>query len=392
MPENFEMKGFTFHSAIRIIGGLILVALITYGAHHCFELYQKYMMVETAENIDSKNRKEIDKKFPEAVLPNAVKPGYMGPKDGIERYLGEDEKKVSINKILHEKLFFTKALTDPINNELNETFFGWQTNDLLNQYLSFISTDNDENYQLGILDATRHYAKILKEKLSRSKERPEYNNELVKAYDSFSVDETRYIGPSAEYKYNQAIEAVKRYSLNVKKGDADFHITSENLAVLINTSIYLINKCEPLLKTGKGENEISSFQADNNFYFSQGVAKVISPVLKSIERDFSDALTIVGESGNLIKAYERLDLALNMDPFMITEGSLDGVLANHRSNLAIQLSYAKQSLTKFYKSVEKKLIIDEKKEKEKKFSEIKDEKTIEKKSIDEKEVLEKKVD
>lgn len=369
---NNELKGFSPHIVLRVIGGIIIVSLLTYGAHWCFGLYHKYMMVETAENINSKKRDEIDRKFPKIVLPNAVKSGFLGPKDGVERYLGEDPKKVAINKTFHGKLVITKALVEAISYELEETLFGWRTNDLINSYLSFIASDNDLNFQLGILNATRIYTKILNEKLSRSKDNPKYNQELKNAYDAFMVDETRYIGPSAEYKYNKGIGSIKAYGESVAKGEANFYITPENLAVLINSSIYLINECETLLKnSGKANESISTFQADNHFYYSKGVIKVVSAVLKGMEIDFNDAIVLTGSGGELKKAYETLDIALTMDPFMVTEGSLDGFFANHRSNLGNQLTYAKDSLNKLNKTVENRLIFaDEKKESEKKKKEI----------------------
>jgi hypothetical protein len=361
---NNELKGFSPHIVLRVIGGIIIVSLLTYGAHWCFGLYHKYMMVETAENINSKKRDEIDRKFPNIVLPNAVKSGFLGPKDGVERYLGGDPKKVAINKTFHGKLVITKALVEPISYELEETLFGWRTNDLINSYLSFIAADNDLNFQLGILNATRIYTKILNEKLSRSKDNPKYNQELKNAYDAFMVDETRYIGPSAEYKYNKGIGSIKAYGERVAKGEANFYITPENLAVLINSSIYLINECEGLLKnSGKANESISTFQADNHFYYSKGVIKVVLAVLKGMEIDFNDAIVLTGSGGELKKAYETLDIALTMDPFIVTEGSLDGFFANHRSNLGNQLTYAKDSLNKLNKNVEKRLIFaDEKKE------------------------------
>lgn len=372
-----EIKSFSPHIVLRIIGGIIVVCLLTYGAHWCFEKYHKYMMVDTAENIDSKKRDEIDRKFPKVVLPNAVKPGFLGPKDGIERYLGEKPKKIAINRTFHGKLQITKSLVDPIAYELGDTFFGWRTNDLINRYLSIIASDNDLNFQLGILNATRIYTKVLNEKISRNSDSSKYDEDLKKAYDAFMVDETRYIGPSAEFKYNKGIEAIRKYAENVRNGEAGFYITPENLTVLINSSIYLINECEALLKTGDKDNKsISTFQADNHFYYSKGVIKVVSSVLKGVKVDFNDAIALSGAAGDLKKAYEVLDLALTMDPFMVTEGSLDGIFANHRSNLGNQLSYSKGFLNKLNNSIKSRLLFVDKKSESKKVKDEKLKKTI----------------
>jgi hypothetical protein len=65
------------------------------------------------------------------------------------------------------------------------------------------------------------------------------------------------------------------------------------------------------------------------------------PVLEAISVDFASTLENRRGTDVLRHAIEALHHAIEIDPIVITNSSLDGILANHRANLAAPISHAR---------------------------------------------------
>ncbi|MBC2713957.1 MAG: DUF2333 family protein [Desulfobacteraceae bacterium] len=233
---------------------------------------------------------------------------------------------------------FVEALTASMDYELNERFWGWRPNDLIK------FTDNVNEYQLGVLEVTRRTTTRLTENISRTGSTAVINKHLERAMNSLMIRADRYLFPSAENQYRQAIENLNRYKEQLIRNEASFYTRTDNLIPLLQSLVELVGSCdEKLVKRTEDNGEpVSTFAADNYYYYSKGVASALLPILHAIEYDFSQVLETRSGSEILHHAIESCHHAAEMKPWLfVTEGNLNGIIANHRANMATAISHAR---------------------------------------------------
>jgi len=233
---------------------------------------------------------------------------------------------------------FTDALIQPINHEVNERFWGWRPNDILN------FTDNVNEMQLGILEVTRRATVALTEKISRAGSASSINPHLENAMNGFMINANSYWMPSAEAKYNEAIDELKKYRQQLVNDQAPFYTRSDSLIPLLQTLEELLGSCDENLVKQKEDNgePVSTFQADNYFYYAKGVAKAMTIILHAVDEEFSGLLETRGTKDIMHHAIESAHHAAEIKPWlMVTEAGYNGILANHRANMAAHISHAR---------------------------------------------------
>ena len=237
---------------------------------------------------------------------------------------------------------FVEATIKPLSYELNDRFWGWRVNDILD------FTDNVNNFQLGVLEVTRRTAVVLTERISRTGTTAAFDRNLERAMNWFMIKSDRYWFPSPESKYKAGLDELKKYKEKLEKGEANFHTRTDNLIPLLMAYEDLLGSCEEnLVKTKEDDgSSVSFFKADDYFFYAQGVASSMHSVLEAVLEDF--LITVESRRGAevLHHAIESCHHAAEIDPLMITNSSLSGILANHRANLAAPMSHAR-----FYISV-----------------------------------------
>ncbi|MFW5901872.1 MAG: DUF2333 family protein [Thermodesulfobacteriota bacterium] len=236
---------------------------------------------------------------------------------------------------------FVNALIKPINHEVNERFWGWRPNDILN------FTDNVNEMQLGTLELTRRTTVALTEKISRAGSASALNPHLENAMNGFMISARSYWMPSAESKYNEAIKDLKKYRQQLVNGQASFYTRSDSLIPLLQTLEELLGSCDENLVKQKEDNgePVSTFQADNYFYYAKGVAHSMTVILKAVDKEFAKLLEVRGARDIMHHAIESAHHAAQIEPWiMVTEASLNGILANHRANMAAHISHTRYYL------------------------------------------------
>ncbi len=236
---------------------------------------------------------------------------------------------------------FVDSLIKPINHELNERFWGWRPNDIIN------ITDNVNEMQLGTLEVTRRTAVALTEKISRTGSASSLNPHLENAMNFFMINADSYWMPSAEGKYNDAIAELKKYRKQLVNTQASFYTRSDSLIPLLQTLEDLLGSCdENLVKQKEDDGEpVSTFRADNYFYYAKGVARAMTMILHAVDVEFTGLLETRNSKDVLHHAIESAHHAAQLDPWlMVTEASLNGILANHRANMAAHISHARYYL------------------------------------------------
>ena len=232
---------------------------------------------------------------------------------------------------------FVEATIKPLNFELYERWWGWRPNDILD------FTDNVNNFQLGVLEVTRRTVVILAERISRTGTTAAFDNNLENAMNWFMIKPDRYWFPSPESKYKDGLKELKIYKGKLEKGEANFHTRTDNLIPLLMAYEDLLGSCEEnLVKEKEADGEpVSFFKSDGYFFYAKGVASAMGTILEAIMEDF--LITVESRRGAevLHHVIESCRHAAEIDPLMITNSTLSGILANHRANLAAPMSHAR---------------------------------------------------
>jgi len=232
---------------------------------------------------------------------------------------------------------FVNALIQPLRYELEERFWGWRPNDII-QF-----TDNVNNRQLGVLEVTRRSAVILAERVSRTGSTEAFDRNLENAMNWFMIKPEEYWFPSAESKYKDGLKELEKYFKKHEKRQATFYTRTDNLIPLLMVYEDLLGSCdENLVKSReKDGTPVSFFRADDYFYYAKGVADAMLILMEAIAVDFD--VTIESRRGSevLHHAIEMLKMATRIDPWIIFNNDLSGFFANHRANMAAPISHAR---------------------------------------------------
>ncbi|MFP4039518.1 MAG: DUF2333 family protein [Desulfosudaceae bacterium] len=234
-------------------------------------------------------------------------------------------------------LAFVNALIEPLDYELNKRFWGWRPNDLIE------FTDNVNNMQRGVLEVTRRATVRLAERISRTGSTDVLDPNLESAMNWFMVKSDSFWFPSAENKYNDGLDEIKQYRSRLINGQASFHKRADNLIPLIRAFADLLGSCdENLVKQTENDGKpVSTFAADNYFYYAKGVAGAMIPILEAVSVDFHEVLVSRDGDETLHHAIHSCEVAASLDPWVVLESDLDSLLANHRANMAAHISHAR---------------------------------------------------
>ncbi len=242
---------------------------------------------------------------------------------------------------------FVEAAIAPLDYELNDRWWGWRPNDIINV------TDNVNNFQLGVLEVTRRTAVALAERISRTGTTDAYDENLEQAMNWFMVKATSYWFPSAESKYEDGLDEFRVYLEKLKAGKASFYTRTDNLIPLLSTFEDLLGSCdENLVKQVNDDGSpVSFFVIDDYFYYTQGVAKSMATVLEAVHHDFLLTLESRNSTDLLHHAILACQRASEIDPWIILDRDLSSILANHRANMAAPISHARFYLGQLIKAL-----------------------------------------
>jgi hypothetical protein len=235
---------------------------------------------------------------------------------------------------------FVEATIEVLDYELNQRFWGWRCNDLIKL------TDNVENIQLGVLEVVRRAAVNLAERISRHGVSAAIDKNLENAMNWLMIRPSDYWLPSAEDKYNDSLKELHKYAEKLERGEAHFYVRADSLIPLLLSFADLAGSCDDnLVKQHEDDgSHVSWFKTDDYFYYAKGVAMAMAKILHAVMEDFSDVIHTRHGHDLLHHAIHACHTASELEPWLVTDASLDGVLANHRANMAAEISHARYFL------------------------------------------------
>lgn len=242
---------------------------------------------------------------------------------------------------------FVEATIKPLQFELDERWWGWRPNDLIDV------TDNVNNFQMGVLEVTRRTAVALAERISRTGVTDALDPNLEDAMNWFMVKATSYWFPSAESKYREGLKELEAYLNRLNSGRATFYTRTDNLIPLLSSFEDLLGSCDENLvkQIDEDGSEVSFFSADDYFYYTKGVASAMATVLEAVHHDFLSTLESRHGTELLHHAIITCQQASELDPWIILDSDLSSIMANHRANMAAPISHARFYLGQLIKTL-----------------------------------------
>jgi hypothetical protein len=242
---------------------------------------------------------------------------------------------------------FVEAVIAPLDYELNQRFYGWRPNDIINV------TDNINQFQLGVLEVTRRTVVQLAERISRTGYNDAFDRNLENAMNFLMIKADSYWFPSPESKYKESLGELEIYKKKLMAEKASFHIRTDNIIPLFTAYEDLLGSCdENLVKYKEPDgSKVGYFKADDYFYYAKGVASAMATILEAAQRDFAVTLENRRAAELLHHAITYCRVAASLEPWIVTNGSLDGILANHRAHLAAPMSHARYYMGQLIKTL-----------------------------------------
>ncbi len=235
---------------------------------------------------------------------------------------------------------FTHSLIKIMDDQVNQSLLGWRPNSIIFGKLGL--TDDVNNIQLGVLEVARRTVVVLNENMSRFALTEAQNPFLNNAMNFFMVSPEKYWFPSASGKYKEAMADLEHYIEDVKHNRSRFYTRVDNLIALMNHFRDVLGSAfHNLIKDTEGDGStVSWFVSDDYFYFAQGVALGMAEILEGVKEDFADQLARKNSTKLVDDAIHALHTASHLHPWMITNASKDGILANHRANMGTYIGEA----------------------------------------------------
>jgi hypothetical protein len=240
---------------------------------------------------------------------------------------------------------FTLALIKIMDDQVNKPWFGWRPNTIVFGKTGL--TDNVNNIQLGVLEVARRTVVVLNEHMTRFATTEAYNPRVNEAMNFFMVSPDKYWFPSASGKYREAMQGLEQYIEGLKGGRARFYSRVDYLiALLSNYKDLLGSSFHNLLKDAEADGQpVSWFMVDDYFYYSQGIALAMAEMLQAVSKEFHQELQKKNSHKLLEDAIHALHIASHLNPWVVTNGAKDGILANHRANLSTYIGEAEHVIS-----------------------------------------------
>ncbi|HKI98871.1 MAG TPA: DUF2333 family protein [bacterium] len=219
-------------------------------------------------------------------------------------------------------------------------FGGWLPNDT--PLSPGWALDNLPNFQLGVLQVERHAARVLRDNLSRQRTSDAVHKEADLAFTAFANDPMKWVFPSAENRFRAGNKALVAFRADLG-GNANFYPRADNLIQLLDPFMSELGAVTTLLAKSRDAQDVGWFQTDNNFYYAQGVAYAMLGIMKAVKYDFRGVL----QDKNAMEITDQIIHALQQsqfEPWVVTNGRKDGILANHSNNLKTFLDDSRQKM------------------------------------------------
>jgi hypothetical protein len=226
--------------------------------------------------------------------------------------------------------------------------FGWRPNDFF-LWGPRVMADNNADRQLGIIMAVRETMRVFKDHLTKISSN-EYDDNLVVADTDFRNDATKWMLPSAEHKYADGVSHLRLYVDGLHQTPPRSSLLNQRnieLGRLFQSWTDLLGDAHAMLYQSRKTDgsPIYPWDDDDYFYHAQGYAHVMYYMMIAVKREYWQVQKTKPVLATLFdETIDPLGKAAMMKPFIVLNGSPDGLFANHRRNLDGYISEARQKM------------------------------------------------
>ena len=234
---------------------------------------------------------------------------------------------------------------------------GWRPNDFI-LWGPNVAADNNASRQLGIIQSLRETVRVLKDHLTKISS-TEYDANLVAADTMLRNDETRWILPSAESRYRNAVESLHKYVRGLETTPPTSKpLNKRNIELirLFQTWSDLLGDAHAnLFKEQEPDgSSIKPWRSDDYFYHAQGMAHVMHHMTRAVKREYAiDLANRPSVAQMLDEIIDTLGRAALLKPVIVFDSGNDGLFANHRRNLDNYIVDARQKMYTVREELEK---------------------------------------
>jgi hypothetical protein len=258
----------------------------------------------------------------------------------------------------------TDALIQVVDHLLHKRG-GYLSNDVLPPG---VLMDNIPNWEFGVLVQSRDMARALRNGFSRSLTQSIEDKDLGEAEPLLSSTNDRWILPSSESQYSEALEFLVSYRTRLQDADtndAQFYARADNLADYLGVVESRLGSLSQRLSASVGQVRVNTdlgndanaeqsregeqdtvvetpwLEIDDVFYEARGTAFALAIFLHALEHDFGSVLDNKNARVSLQQVIRELEEA--QQPLwspVVLNGSSFGFFANHSLVLANYLSRA----------------------------------------------------
>ena len=228
--------------------------------------------------------------------------------------------------------------------------------------------DNMPSFEFGVVVQCRDLARVLRQDYSRSQSQSIEDKDLIVAEPDLNFTNDRWLIPSTESKYREALEALNRYKarlIDANPGDAQFFARADNLREWLLAVETRLGSLSQRLSASVGQVRVNTdlggapagdsarpvagdvtvktpwLEIDDVFYEARGSAWALLLFLRAAQFDFERTLEDKNAVVSLRQIIRELEegLAPVRSP-IIMNGERYGMFPNHSLELGSYLSRA----------------------------------------------------
>ena len=251
---------------------------------------------------------------------------------------------------------FATTLAAVVRHELEGTT-GWRPNDFF-LWGPNVMADNNASRQLGIIQAVRESARVFKDHLTKISS-DNFDQNLLEADTAFRNDAEKFWLPSAEGKFRTGVKLLEKYLEGLRAEpptSRPMHLRNvEAIRLFQAWTDVLGNAHADLFKSEEEDgSSVKPWRNDDYFYRAQGNAHVMYHLTLAIQREYAKELEARPTIGRLVKdVAAALKKAATLKPLIILDGGSASIVANHRRNLEVYISEARQKMYSIREELEK---------------------------------------
>ncbi|MBU0585515.1 MAG: DUF2333 family protein [Alphaproteobacteria bacterium] len=215
--------------------------------------------------------------------------------------------------------------------------------------------DNKAAFQLGVNQAIRRTAIELVDTLGRVRGTSQIDQDLQDARGAVTFDEeTWYFGispfgpktPTPSF-YRSAIGNLRAFNQRLEACNATFDARADNLVTFLDRIASDIGSTSDMLRIRSEEYNSGWFdtRADDRFWFAYGQLYAYYGIIHASRADFQEVIATRGLTPLWNRSEERLRAALNIMPFIISNGNESGwIMPAHLATMGFYVLGARANL------------------------------------------------